>query len=68
MRLWPRSLHYRLLLIVLLGLLLANGLSLTLVLAERLSSARQSGRGCFHQRGDSGSTAGKRAGAVAPAS
>lgn len=40
MRLWPRSLHYRLLLIVLLGLLLANGLSLTLVLAERMSSAR----------------------------
>lgn len=40
MRLWPRSLHYRLLLIVLLGLLLANGLSLTLVMAERMSSAR----------------------------
>ena len=40
MRLWPRSLHYRLLLIVLLGLLLANGLSLTLVMAERMSSVR----------------------------
>lgn len=40
MRLWPRSLHYRLLVIVLLGLLLANGMSLTLVLAERMSSAR----------------------------
>lgn len=40
MRLWPRSLHYRLLLIVLVGLLLANGLSVTLVLAERMSSAR----------------------------
>jgi len=39
-RLWPRSLHYRLLLIVLLGLLLANGLSLTLVMAERMSSVR----------------------------
>ena len=40
MRLWPRSLLYRLLLIVLLGLLLANGLSLTLVMIERMSSAR----------------------------
>jgi hypothetical protein len=30
MRFWPRSLLYRLLLIVLLGLLLANGLSLYL--------------------------------------
>ncbi|MCE9983908.1 ATP-binding protein [Leclercia adecarboxylata] len=40
MRLWPRSLHYRLLLIVLVGLLLANGLSLTLVMAERMSSVR----------------------------
>jgi signal transduction histidine kinase len=40
MRLWPRSLHYRLLLIVLLGLLLANGLSLTLVMYERMSSVR----------------------------
>jgi len=39
-RLWPRSLHYRLLLIVLLGLLLANGLSLALVMAERMSSVR----------------------------
>ena len=53
MRLWPRSLHYRLLLIVLLGLLLANGLSLTLVLAERMSSARpMNGRsGCRVLRG-----------------
>lgn len=40
MRFWPRSLLYRLLLIVLLGLLLANGLSLTLVMIERMSSAR----------------------------
>ena len=40
MKFWPRSLLYRLLLIVLLGLLLANGLSLTLVMIERMSSAR----------------------------
>ena len=40
MNLWPRSLLARLLLIVLLGLLLANSLSLTLVLYERMRSAR----------------------------
>ncbi|MWL74233.1 two-component sensor histidine kinase, partial [Escherichia coli] len=40
MKFWPRSLLYRLLLIVLLGLLLANGLSLTLVMIERMTSAR----------------------------
>jgi hypothetical protein len=40
MRLWPRSLLARLLLIVLAGLLLANSLSLTLVMYERMRSAR----------------------------
>lgn len=40
MTLWPRSLLARLLIIVLLGLLLANSLSLTLVLYERMRSAR----------------------------
>lgn len=40
MRLWPRSLLTRLLIIVMLGLLLANALSLTLVMLERMRSAR----------------------------
>ncbi|MEH0885172.1 ATP-binding protein [Enterobacter sp. UNJFSC 003] len=40
MTLWPRSLLARLLIVVLLGLLLANALSLTLVMAERMRSAR----------------------------
>ena len=40
MTLWPRSLLARLLLVVLSGLLLANGLSLTLVMIERMHSAR----------------------------
>lgn len=40
MTLWPRSLLARLLIIVLLGLLLANSLSLTLVMVERMRSAR----------------------------
>lgn len=40
MRLWPRSLLARLLIIVLAGLLLANSLSLTLVMYERMRSAR----------------------------
>ena len=40
MRLWPQSLLYRLVLIVLGGLLLANSLTLSLLLYERMSSAR----------------------------
>lgn len=40
MTLWPRSLLARLSLVVLAGLLLANGLSLTLVMIERTSSVR----------------------------
>lgn len=40
MRLWPKSLLYQLVLIVLGGLLLANGLTLSLLLYERMSSAR----------------------------
>lgn len=40
MTLWPRSLLTRLLIIVLVGLLLANALSLTLVMVERMRSAR----------------------------
>lgn len=40
MTLWPRSLLARLLLVVLSGLLLANALSLTLVMIERMHSAR----------------------------
>ncbi|MBJ3814962.1 HAMP domain-containing protein [Shimwellia pseudoproteus] len=40
MTLWPGSLLARLMLIILPGLLLANGLSLSLVLAERMASAR----------------------------
>lgn len=40
MRLWPRSLLTRLLIIVMLGLLLANALSLTLIMLERMRSAR----------------------------
>lgn len=40
MTLWPRSLLARLLIIVLVGLLLANALSLTLVMVERMRSAR----------------------------
>lgn len=40
MRLWPKSLLYRLVLIVLGGLLLANSLTLSLLLYERMSSAR----------------------------
>lgn len=40
MTLWPRTLLARLLIIVLLGLLLANALSLTLVMVERMHSAR----------------------------
>ncbi|HEM8669900.1 TPA: ATP-binding protein [Enterobacter hormaechei] len=40
MTLWPRTLLARLLIIVLLGLLLANALSLTLVMVERMRSAR----------------------------
>lgn len=40
MTLWPRSLLSRLLVIVLAGLLLANTLSLTLVMVERMHSAR----------------------------
>lgn len=40
MTLWPRSLLARLLIIVLAGLLLANALSLTLVMIERMHSAR----------------------------
>ncbi|HBK4748379.1 TPA: ATP-binding protein [Enterobacter hormaechei subsp. steigerwaltii] len=40
MTLWPRTLLSRLLIIVLLGLLLANALSLTLVMVERMRSAR----------------------------
>ncbi len=41
MTLWPRSLLARLLLVVLSGLLLANALSLTLVMIERMHSARR---------------------------
>jgi len=37
---WPRSLLSRLLIIVLLGLLLANALTLSLLMYERISSAR----------------------------
>ena len=40
MRFWPRSLLARLLLVVLSGMLLANALSLTLVMIERMHSAR----------------------------
>lgn len=40
MRLWPRSLLSRLFLIVLVGLLLANGLTLALTTFERMNSAR----------------------------
>ena len=40
MRLWPRSLLSRLFLIVLVGLLLANGLTLALTTLERMNSAR----------------------------
>jgi len=40
MRLWPRTLLSRLSLIFLLGLLLANGLSLSLLLYERMESAK----------------------------
>ncbi|MCY0771179.1 ATP-binding protein [Enterobacter cloacae complex sp. 2022EL-00788] len=40
MTLWPRTLLARLLIVVLLGLLLANSLSLTLVMVERMRSAR----------------------------
>jgi hypothetical protein len=40
MRFWPRSLLARLLIVVLSGLLLANALSLTLVMIERMHSAR----------------------------
>lgn len=40
MRLWPRTLLARLLLIVSLGLLLANGMTLASLLIERMSSAR----------------------------
>ncbi len=40
MTIWPRSLLARLLLVVLAGLLLANALSLTLVMVERMHSAR----------------------------
>ncbi|MDY0416642.1 ATP-binding protein [Enterobacter sp. 170198] len=40
MTLWPRSLLARLLMVVLPGLLLANALSLTLVMIERMHSAR----------------------------
>ena len=39
MTLWPRTLLARLPTIVLLGLLLANALSLTLVMVERMRSA-----------------------------
>lgn len=40
MRLWPKTLLYQLVLLVLGGLLLANGLTLSLLLYERMSSAR----------------------------
>ncbi|NDJ58734.1 HAMP domain-containing protein [Enterobacteriaceae bacterium 4M9] len=40
MSLWPRSLLSRLLMIVLLGLLLANALTLSLLMIERISTAR----------------------------
>ena len=40
MSLWPRSLLSRLLMIVLFGLLLANALTLSLLMIERISSAR----------------------------
>ncbi|BDH45022.1 two-component sensor histidine kinase [Salmonella enterica subsp. enterica serovar Choleraesuis] len=40
MRLWPRTLLYRLILLILAGLLLANSLTLALLLYERMSSAR----------------------------
>ncbi|MEO3991834.1 ATP-binding protein [Pseudocitrobacter cyperus] len=40
MKLWPKTLLYRLVLLVLAGLLLANGLTLALLLYERMSSAR----------------------------
>ncbi|WP_086873658.1 ATP-binding protein [Kosakonia pseudosacchari] len=40
MRLWPRSLLSRLVVIVLVGLLLANALTLSLLLYERISTAR----------------------------
>ncbi|WP_058913262.1 ATP-binding protein [Entomohabitans teleogrylli] len=40
MTLWPRSLLSRLLLIVLLGLLLANGMTLASLMLERMSSAK----------------------------
>ncbi|WP_449557549.1 ATP-binding protein [Huaxiibacter chinensis] len=40
MTLWPRSLLSRLLIIVFAGLVLANALSLTLVMVERMHSAR----------------------------
>jgi signal transduction histidine kinase len=40
MKLWPRSLLSRLLLIVLFGLLLANGMTLASLMIERMSSAK----------------------------
>lgn len=40
MRLWPKTLLYQLMVIVLCGLLLANGLTLSVLLYERMSSAR----------------------------
>ncbi|MCS2170029.1 ATP-binding protein [Scandinavium sp. TWS1a] len=40
MKLWPQSLRARLSLVVLAGLLLANGLSLSLVMLERTNSVR----------------------------
>jgi signal transduction histidine kinase len=40
MRLWPRSLLSRLLLIMLFGLLLANGMTLVSLMIERMSSAK----------------------------
>ncbi|MGB9095870.1 ATP-binding protein [Erwinia sp.] len=40
MRLWPRSLLSRLVMIVLLGLLLANGMTLISLMIERMSSAK----------------------------
>ena len=40
LRLWPKTLASRLLLILLLGLLLANGLTLSLLLLERSQSAK----------------------------
>ena len=44
MRLWPASLRSRLMLMIFFTLLLANALTLSLLLYERMSSARSAVR------------------------